>query len=249
MRDNKSTITNLSKDKEVAAINKTEMLSTREKEDKTICNNNCSRLQTIDNDINKQENTLPNPDSKLNSITEQSIDNIKLELNSITHIKGFIITVATELFLPTSITRSISSINAKRNERVIAINILRDNKSIITNLSKDKEVTAINKTEMLTTRDKEVKTICNNNCGRLQAIDNDINKLENTLPKPDSKFNSITEQSIVNINLELNITTHRIVFIITIASALFLSFCLINASKQFSSESEGDKSHGSVLFK
>ena len=55
--------------------------------------------------INKK-NTLPNPYSKLTSIIEQSIDNINLELNSITHIKGFIITVALALFLPKFITGS-----------------------------------------------------------------------------------------------------------------------------------------------
>ena len=80
-------------------------------------------------------------------------------------------------------------------------------------------------------------------------MDNDINQQKNTLTKPDIKLISITEQSIVNINLDLNITTHRKVFIITIAPALFLPFCLINTSEQSSRESEGNKSHGIVLFK
>ena len=99
------------------------------------------------------------------------------------------------------------------------------------------------------TRDIEYKNICNNNHSRFQAIDNDINKQEDTLTKPDSHLIPITEQSIVNINLDLNITNHRKVFIITITPALFLPCCLINTSKQSSSESEGDKSHGIVLFK
>ena len=146
-------------------------------------------------------------------------------------------------------TGSTSFATTKRNERVIVINILRDDKITVTILSKDKEVAAINKTEILTTIDKEYKNICNNNHSRFQAIDNDINKQENTLTKPDSHLIPITEQSIVNINLDLNITNHHKVFIITITPALFLPCCLINTSKQSSSESEGDKSHGIVLFK
>ena len=80
-------------------------------------------------------------------------------------------------------------------------------------------------------------------------MDNDINQQKNTLTKPDIKLISITEQSIVNINLDLNITTHRKVFIITIAPVLFLPLCLINTSEQSSRESEGNKSHGIVFFK
>ena len=80
-------------------------------------------------------------------------------------------------------------------------------------------------------------------------MDNDINQQKNTFTKPDIKLISITEQSIVNINLDLNITTHRKVFIITIAPVLFLPLCLINTSEQSSRESEGNKSHGIVLFK
>ena len=58
LRDGKTTIANLSKDKEVTAIDKTEILTTRDKEEENIRNKNCSRLQAVDNDINKEDNPL-----------------------------------------------------------------------------------------------------------------------------------------------------------------------------------------------
>ena len=129
-------------------------------ENKTNFSNN-----NIIDDVNNNENN----ESITNEHSNISIDNTPKSMLNKTYLNE------------SSDVNNMTIVNSRINEKVISINILRDDKTPITNLSKDKKLAAINKKEILTTRDKDDENIRNKNCSRLQAVDNDINKKENNL--------------------------------------------------------------------